>query len=345
MTVEITISSIADWVNTNYGIRMFETAQYFSGSTNFNIIDSYSSSATPNRYNGDPIADGKWTSGSDVNNDNSWFVIECITSLHSGLSIPNWQAKYQWSNVAFDDCSGLDYDMESDTNVIALRFAAYGGWDLDPSTPDFTGPSGQKSGKNKKIAPAQGIGVYLLRNIFYEDDGQFMWLMQNGSVGSDQLFYTLTTVIGDFSPIDLDSHPMPRLHINGFNDPVTGVIATDSWLCEDSHWSNSSPTTWTDTNLGIGYENPSGTWTEEGFKSKTTGIIVNRYSQPAPHRSPLDTTIKPYQICTYSSGPIGEIPGLGKMYGIGQALFDERNWISLGKGLSLAMKWNPLVNF
>jgi len=341
MTVEITISDRLDWTYTNFGVRMYETAVLFSGMTNFNIIDCYSSAATPTRYNGDPIADGIWTSGADVANDNSWFVIECVSTLYPSLGLPRWQAKYQWTNAAgFADVSGINYDMETDIRVVALRFAPYGGWDLDPSTPDFTGPSGQKSGKNKKL----GFSVVQSRNIFFEDDGQFMHLIQNGIPDTNNVFRTLTTVMGDFNPTKLDSQPMPRLHINGFDDPVIGPINNNSWLCEEQYWSNTLGTSWDDTTLGVGYQNPSNVWTEESFKTNTTSILVNKYSQPAPNRSPIDTTIKPYQICTYSNGLIGEIPALGKFYGVGQRLLSSRNWLSMGAGLCLAMKWEPSVN-
>jgi hypothetical protein len=343
MATEITISSIADWVYTNHGVRMYEMAQYFSGSTNFLIIDSYSSSSTPTRYKGDPIADGIWTAGGDVNNENSWFVIECTTTLYPALGLPRWQAKYQWVNAAaFADVSGIDYDMQGDIRVIAVRFARYGGWDLATSNPDFAGPLGQLSGSNKKLGTTGGPPT-IIRNLYYEDTGQFMHVVQFKDVGVSETIKTITTVMGDFNAVK-SSMAMPRLHINTTASAVTGVIGAH-WMCEDQHWSNTGLTTWSDLNLGVGYQDPSNNWVEEAFTTNPYRILVNRFSQPAPNRSPIDTTVKPYQICTYTNKLIGELPGLGKMYGIGQSLLSSREWLSMGASHSLAMKWDPTVNF
>jgi hypothetical protein len=347
MTVKVTLSTIQDWGYTNFGARMFEKATFISTiSPNLRIIDSYSVSATPNRYIGDPIADGIWTVAGDVNNENSWIVVECITHLYPTLSLPNWQCKYQWVNAAaFDDVSGLDYDMEGDVRVIAVRFAPYGGWDFDPSTPDFSGPAGQLSGSNKKVGTSSAPGT-LLRNIYYEDVGQFMHLVQYKDVGTNELIKTLTTVMGDFTVIDSAAQTMPRLHMNTtFGNTVIDPPGNNSWICEDNFWSNTALTSWSDIHLGIGYEAPNGTWTEEAFQTQTSDLLVNEYSQPTQHTTLFEMDVEPYLINTYSNGPIGELPGIGKIYGIGQDTFAANTWLSMGGQTCLAMRWDPTVSF
>jgi hypothetical protein len=347
MTVEITITDPENWYYAIVGLRMFETAQYFSSATNFSIIDSYSSASTPNRYKGDPIANSVWTSGSDVANDNSWFVIECTTTLYPSLSLPNWQAKYQWTDtVGFDDVSGLDYDMETDTRVIALRFAAYGGWTLADTNPDFVGPSSQSSGSNKEV----GCGGYgsgqIMRNIFYEDSGQFIHVVQNQFIGSDDKILTITTVMGDIEVIKTSAQTMPRVHINGYDDPVIDPPGSNRWICEDQYWSNTALTSWSSIELGIGYEAPDGiTWVEEAFKTQTSDLVTNEFSQPTLHNTFFEMDTEPYLVCTYSNGPIGEIPGLGKIFGIGQNTFSSQSWLSMGGQTCMALKWDGSTNF
>jgi hypothetical protein len=340
MTVEATISSIENWIYSNYGARMYETAIYFSGSTNFEIIDCGSSSATPTRYNGDPIADAIWTSSADVNNENSWFVIECTTSLYPTAGLPNWQAKFQWCNaVGFADVSGTSYGQEGVIRMNLIRFAPYGGWDLDPTTPDFSGPSGQLSGQNKKV----GIPNFDSINYFIEDAGQFVWGVRNSSVGSGYDFETIVCVLGDFGVIDITKQTMPRLQIQGTGSSLFGIRTNGSWRCEENFWSNTSPSTWTYQNLGIGYEDPSNVWVEEGFKTQTEASI-NVLSQPSKHTASPKLSVAPYKIVTYTNKEIGYIPLLGKSYGIGFSLFNDKNNLSPGSGECVVFSWDGTTN-
>jgi hypothetical protein len=343
MAVECYVGDPEDWGYGYQGPRMYEVAQTISGMTNIDIIDCYSAAASPTRYKGDPISNSVWTSGSDVDDENAWMVIECTTTRYPSLGLPNWQAKIQWCNTnGFDDVSGLDYDMEGYIRQIALRVAVYGGWDLADSNPDFSGPSGELSSKNKELVFTVGNGVYL-RSIFIEDTGTLAWIARYGFTGTEETFLGMI-IMGEFTAINETYQTMPRLFMTGKTAAMYGAVASNSWICEENtstnYWSNTTLTTWSKTNLGIGYVNPSGVWTEEAFQTQPGGILVNSMSQPTLHTVTPEMDVLPYLICTYSSRIIGELPLVAKGYGTGIRLFSDREMCSVASGYSLFLRWD-----
>jgi hypothetical protein len=343
MTIECYVSSPMSWGYDFHGARMFEISQTISSMTNISIIDCYSVSATPNRYKGDPIANSIWTSSLDVSDENSWIIIECTTSRYPSLNLPNWQAKIQWCNTAvFADVSGSSYGAPAQTRQILMRFATYGGWTLADSNPDFVGPGGESSSQNKKVAFQQPNGT-MLKSIFVEDTGTLMWIAKNAITGTTETFLTITAILGDITVIDETVQTMPRVFVGGPSGNIT-TITIDSWLCEENtttnYFSNSSFTTWDYTKLGIGYVNPSGTWVEEAFQTQPGWDLMNSFSQPTLHTPSPEIDILPYLVSTYSSRLIGELPLIGKGYGVGVRLLSDRQLCSMSGGYGLFIRWD-----
>jgi hypothetical protein len=172
MTVEVNVGGVLDGSWDSIALQMYEMAQYFSNSSLFTIIDSYS--LTTDRYKGDPIDDSIWTSSASINMDsNPWFIIKSTTSP----TTPQWECKIQGHrpSTGFADPSAADYGTEGSGRVIRFRFAAYGGWNLADTDPDFVGPSSETSGNNIGYFVTHTGSGHQMKNYIIADDGDYTW--------------------------------------------------------------------------------------------------------------------------------------------------------------------------
>lgn len=184
---------------------LLELAKALSAHPGWNIIDSYMPGASPERLNGDPISGGLW-GGLDkwVNPKNAWFVVEQANPTGGR---PAMQAKFQQNGsvTGFDDPSGNDYGYEGTVRIFCARFAPFGGWDLDPSTPDFANPT-TKVTPNMQVM--QDNGSNNGHWYFSIDDDFFMYFMFDTSANS---WLSIGFYIGEYTPMfagqDTPDHP------------------------------------------------------------------------------------------------------------------------------------------
>lgn len=182
--------------NWNTWHWLLEVAKAVSAHASWDIIDSYAPRASPTRVNGDPISGGLWggiDKTANNGNTNAWFVAE---QKNPTGGRPAMQVKFQQSNAfgVLDDPSGEDYGYEGSANATVVRFAPFGGWDLDPSTPDFANPT-TKVSKNFFIQHdfASAGNWY-----FHMDDDHIMQLMYNTS-GND--WHSVPFYVGEYTPM------------------------------------------------------------------------------------------------------------------------------------------------
>jgi hypothetical protein len=339
MTIEIYKSSTrAGNVNHTayFDDEMFELSTFFSGSVNFNIVDSYSSIS--GRYIGDPIADNKWNSAADINANNSWFVIECITTYHSWL--PNWQCKIQCTQSSgfadVSDPTGVAYPLNhGSTNITCFRFAPVGGWDYATSTPDFN-PSGVSvtgvTTKNHAMyvgphASFGGTGAEC-RWFLIADTGGFTRF--NKLMASPYYLIGCGGYIGDIVPVDDTLQRYPRIFLgSGDNDNFQLFDNGAGYmLCEGA---NTSGATWTsaDSTAGIAYYNENDILIEEAFTLPDyTNLLGALPNNPNTLGSTIGIDVAPYTPMPLSVGSIGVIPIIGRGKGFGPVMVDSGNWIS-----------------
>lgn len=324
----------------DYPQEAWELASFFSSSANFSIIDSYSSIA--GRYNGDPITGGgpAWASKADIGSANGWFVIQSIASPTS----PQWQAKIQWTDeyVDFDDPSGLDYGFEATRSKVLIRFAAHGGWDLDPTTPDFN-PTGYptnptyRSGDNYYFHA--GLNSQPCRWIIVADVGQMCRISYFNSIPYRSA--TFCGYYGDITPVDAAEQSMPRVAIKGFYDPngsLYNVENADALLTGDGQIAN-----WNDTEGGVAFEDKDGNWVGTPYMQPGATHIFNAATQYNLHDvlPKLDTV--PYYVISTTHGLIGTVPLFERGYGPGFTLVDSLQWLSTRAGYCLLIKWDGVT--
>jgi len=337
MTVEVYQSIYAGEDYNNYPREAFELATFFSNSLNFTIIDSYSS--LTGRYKGDPIADAVWTDWTlHIHQNNSWFVIQCETSIHVGL--PKWQCKIQWSNnVAFDDCSLPSYGYDGGTRVFVWRFSPYGGWDLADTNPDFNPteyPStiSYRSSSNMKFYVGHGGSGNDTRWFLIADSGQLLRFNRRNQGAYDAMYYA--GYMGDITPVDPVAQVMPRVFFPG-GQVSLDYVYTNGFLPEDVY-----TTGWSTSYGGLGFENASRDWIEDGYTIPGGTNMVNYWSQPNKHAPSFQLDILPYFIISpHDTGCLlGTIPLIGRAYGPGFQLFDSKNWLSIVGAYGPVFKWD-----
>jgi hypothetical protein len=183
---------------------LLEIAKALSAHAGWDIIDSFATAATPARLNGDPISGGLW-GGLDKTNlsANAWFIAEQANPTGGR---PAMQVKFQSAaGSTFDDPSGNDYGWEGSSRVSAVRFAPFGGWDLDPSTPDFANPL-TKATENYQVQCDDGAdnGNWY----FHIDDDHIMFLMYDTT---DSNWHSIGFYVGEYEPMfgaqDTVDHP------------------------------------------------------------------------------------------------------------------------------------------
>lgn len=366
MTVEIYESGYAGQDYTNYEYEAFEMATYFSGSSHFTIIDSYTThwwsnrpyltdppdpadaSYIPHRYKGDPIADTEsrpggsggpynvWHDQNDLSGDsNNWMVVQCETSLYPTL--PKWQVKIQWCNtVGFADVSGVDYGREGEIRQFCFRFAPYGGWDLADVTPDFNpteypGTIGYRSSGNDLMYVGSGGTGDDVRWYFIVDDGQLLRFNRRNEQEFNVMKYG--GCMGDIIPVDITKQVMPRAWHVGNNTDV--AVGNNDVLPEISQ------STGFDNNGGLAFEDASRNWVEHGYHMPDGQRMINYWSQPNKHSGSFQLDILPYFLLSNDlGGPIGTLPLVGRAYGPGFQLFDNKQWLSTKAGYTVVFKWD-----
>jgi len=330
MTVEVNIGASLDGSYDSIDEQMYEMAQYFSSSSLFSVIDSYS--LTTGRYKGDPITSATWTSKSSINMDsNPWFIIKSATSP----TTPQWECKIQGHRptTGFADPSAADYGTEGGGRVIRFRFAAYGGWNLADTDPDFVGPSSETSGNNKGYYLSHTGSGHSMKNYIIADDGQLVMFTMDMTTN---LFVHFRLYIGDITPVDATLQTMPRAHFNTENTFCSPNSLGNETALPENSYTTTSP-------IAFEYEDENGDWVISSASWRLPGgnTIVNVYTQPNMHSSTPDFDILPYQPLIVTIGFIGEIPLLGKGFGAGNgALFGDKEWISFGDDYCMMAKWD-----
>jgi hypothetical protein len=333
MTVEVDIGISMNGSYNSIDYQLFEMAEYFSGSSLFSIIDSYSS--TTGRYKGDPISSATWTSQSDIAQyDNPWFIIKSLTSP----TTPQWECKIQGhsSETGFTDPSGIDYGSEGSGRIVRFRFAPYGGWTLADVNPDFVGPSSESSGNNKGYYLSHTGSGNPMKNYIIADDGQLAMFTMDMDTN---LFVHFRLYMGDITPVDDSSQSMPRIHFNITNNSFCSpnTIGDNTGLPEGSYY-NEEP-----NGGSIEYEDQNGDWitSSSSFRLPGGNTILDAYTQPNMYSETPSFDILPYTPLIDTIGFIGEIPILGKTSGVGNgALFGDKEWISFGDSYCIVAKWD-----
>lgn len=319
----------SEFVYTNWPASMFKLATFFHDATeHFEIIDSYSTSSSPNRYKGDPIANGSWVSSSDIGANNCWFVVRCKTSIHTGL--PNWELKIQWTNTAgFDDCSGFDYSNEGNTRRCEGRFAPRGGWNLADSNPDFapTGSPNYVSSQNRPFLRSDDTHVYMTF-----DDGQIVAVRKETS--SYLNFSYFGTFVGDINPVSLSDQPMPRMYMSASGAvSMRGAIGNNTMLCEDNYVCSTSY-------CHAMFEDSAGDWQDTSWSLPSNAALMRVQASPNQYGATPELDVAPYQPMPTGYGLIGDIPCLGIAQGPGACLFNDKEWLSVGSTYCLVMRWD-----
>jgi hypothetical protein len=320
----------------NWPASMYTLAWFLSSVTeHIQIIDSYSPNSTPQRYKGDPILNGIWTSSSDLAAVDCWFVFRCKTSIHTGL--PAWECKIQWAGnyVYFYDVSGPYYGGEGNHRVCYARFAPRGGWNFADSAPDFapTGLPNYVSGNNKPFVASDDNHLAITL-----DDGQLVSFRKE--VSSYYNFSYFGTFIGDMNPVDITHQPMPRIQLashsidlNGNNGSIGDncMIAEDSFLVSSSYGS-------------LGFEDKDGNWQAVDFSLPSNAALLRQQSQPNMYPSQPELDMAPYQPMPSGYGLIGDIPALAIGQGVGGTLFDNKEWLSPASTYCVMMRWDGVTD-
>ena len=176
MTVRVYRNSLLEnSTGFNYGASYLHfLAQAFSLDAGWNIIDSYNSSASPQRYKGDPMTGGiggLWGGVPQTSMPNNcWFVIEQVTPEPT---FEKMQVKFQCSGNANYACpSGIDYGLEGVNRLSGCRFAPFGGWIDSDVSPDFENPT-TKVSRDMEYLPWPSGSSSKYRSWLIVDDDYF----------------------------------------------------------------------------------------------------------------------------------------------------------------------------
>lgn len=350
MTVEVYKANnrAGSWWTTGYfDEEMFDLATFFSGSVNFDIIDSYSNTSTPQRFNGDPITNGSWTSVADIDENDAWIVIRCITSIHS--DIPDWECKIQCTrSTTFADVSdptGVKYPLHhGSTNVMCFRMGPVGGWDFAGSTPDFNsvglGTTDYSTENHLMwVGPDAGFGTGNVYDWFIvADAGGFC---RFNKINSDP-FYIISFggYMGDYIPIDNTLQLFPRCFIGSGNETnFIYSIGNSRVLCEDQYTTGNNFSV-DDTDPGIAFYDHTNSLVEVGYSLPGHNYLFDEYTNPNNLGSSRTIDTAPYTPMPIGYGSIGTIPLISKGRGIGPVLLDSGNWISTADNYCLYIKWD-----
>ena len=338
MAVEVYISSAESVYASStkdFAQEGWELASAFSAFSHFDIIDSYSS--VVGRYIGDPIGDSQWTSKSDVGQSNCWIVIRSVLSPIS----PQWEAKIQWTHsTPFDDPSGLDYGSEGNTYQLRIRFAAHGGWNT--TSLDFN-PTGYPTNPTYRSSNNYNCycgGYWLGNNRWYliADTGMFTRFSREG--GTSIRIGTFGGFYGDIIPVDPVLQPMPRVAIpsrlaSGDLNTLDGYDSSNYVLSGDGNVNG-----WGETAGGVAFQNVTYGWSETGYRQPTTGRLINYLTQYNRYDSTPKMDMLPFYVLSETHGMLGTISLIGRGYGPGFMLVDNKNWLATRHGPCCVFKWD-----
>ncbi len=351
-------------------------AESFSASSHFNIIDSYTTHQWINkaydgpppegrpeafyggvRYKGDPITGSSfrstgtfniWDDANDVGGD-SWIVVECLSHRHPELGLPNWQAKFQVSNNGTyihdpSDTSGAKYrKYHNIRRMMVVRFAPWGGWDLENSTPDFNPtvqlpvgvlPSTENHGAYTGNADQHAYLVI--------DDGCISYCCTDKNINYQ--FAGLVFTMGDVDPVSNEHMPMPRALLSG--DQYKSVFSINAYWLEDNGFTTSYYESITGYNGMAFYDNELNL-VERGFRIPSYYRFFGKsgYAQPNPYSSKIE--LFPYIPMPYNAEKYWfTVPMLRVGFGIGTSLVDDRRWLStVNHKMCVYLKWDGSSDF
>lgn len=324
---------------------VLELAKAISGSAHWTIIDSYAPSASPQRVYGDPIVGGLWGGLSKTADQaNAWFVAEQNNPTGGR---PAMQAKFQCSaGSLFNDPSGHDYGWETTGYVTAVRFAPFGGWDSDPSAPDFANPT-TKASQNLRILidhlSAPNGNWYNLLN-----DDYIMTLMYC----TDGYWYSIPFYLGEYTPMfalqDTPEHPCYMYW--GSNgeyavSPTFGGIADTLGEFLNERRSYTTPIVWLpDENGNIQEWRANVPPMNDGF---IDGRIVPNEFDPSVGVDLIEVPFVGDEIGTSpDSRIIGSHKHVWRGWGIGNGGFlSGRQYLTLGANVACAIvEWDGVSN-
>jgi hypothetical protein len=345
----------------------YQLAQFFSASDHFDIIDSYSSHWWNNypatdpktygarRYKGDPMVAPSpgdpaergslavWDSSDDVG-ELDWIVIECKTSIFTGLgtNIPKWQAKIQWHGNSYgwdvsDPNPGGIYANSYWRRAIRSRMSPWGGWDLADVTPDFR-PAGKPypaSCENHGWALGHGGSGNSTRWYAVADTGGFLTFNRRNQTAYDLM--GLGCYMGDFRPPIPGVHPNSRVFLSSgdFSWNAMQGVGTNRMLSEESYVNSYG-------RIQLPEHDDDGTWIASNYRVPTGWLIMeNGISVPNGQSSNFELDTFPYMpIPTSRRGVTGDIPMIRKGYGVGYTLVANKQWVSTGPGYGLYLIWD-----
>lgn len=214
-------------LSANWGRHYcWEFARALSLSPHWDIIDSFSSGASPDRVKGDPFVDGLW-GGLDPStiNDNCWVVAQ-QKSPETGF--PAMQVKVQGTGgTAFDDPSGADYGYEGTIRICCVRFAPRGGWDLADVSPDFASPD--KVTQNLNM---YGNGGDAYRWWFTTGEDYILPVSWRGEAES---WKHIPCYIGAYNPMVAEQHTTERPAYWYYGND-SGQVLKPNWQAEAERW-------------------------------------------------------------------------------------------------------------
>lgn len=343
-------------------VETFQMATDFSNSEHFTVIDSYSH--IKGRYKGDPIADGFWTSSSDLDEMNEWFVVECQTQ-HPKLtemgftSLPKWQAKYQFAGGIIygpyypfydvSDPTGVKYPKNHGASSIACcRMGPYGGWDLADSLPDFNPisppSSGDVSTQNHRTPTTTGASI-VVAEIFA--NGVFYRLKFRKEASYNQIAL-VAEIVGDVIPLKADFMPNPRAlfrpgtapgNIYNYTPPGSGM----GFIAENNDQTNgtSDYATTDSSGGGIAFWDENESLVESGFTQPTQYSswwgMISRFPSSPP------AELMPFIPIPWKSGyrfPYFSFPYVRKGAMPGFKLINDKEWLAVGNGYGPFFKWD-----
>ena len=337
--------------------EIFQLAGFLSSSSHINIIDSYSGAR--GRYKGDPIANNIWITAADTLGQNDWFVVECQTELpalaamgYTGL--PKWQAKFQFCgslNYLADpsDPTGVKYPKNHNIRRLGVvRFAPYGGWDLEDSLPDFNPASPPASGHVSTQNHKHGSSTNTFKWLLILADGVFTRLGLRDSAGIKQVI-NCPGILGDVTPAKKEYMPMPRCaYGNGYANsglyvatPPAASILSESGAI---------------TNGGLDYETTDSLDGGIAFWDNDEELIESAYTQPDGYQLnwaminvysaipgvdmlpfiPIPAKAKQHVYFSYPYLRRGQMPG--------QMLISNKQWLCVGHGYGALFRWDGVTS-
>jgi hypothetical protein len=321
--------SVYTRTSSSYNDDLYYLAEFISSLNNYEIIDSYSADSSPERYQGDPIDNGSWTSVTDVADDNSWIVIQ-----QSNPSVtPAWQAKFQCCTTSdFDDPSGKDYNHEGDGTLIAIRFSPFGGWNVDDL--DFNIDVDPSSQASMNREPQWGISSQDSLSFITCDEDTMLIFVRRGQDNWD--FLNCIAYLGAYQPKSESQleHEARCFICDDAAQNLTFEPGTISLINESSSYGG---------NVSVGFLKPDHTWVQTGYYTEGfSGFMLNR-TQPNQFDTTPEMDLMPVLLKGHStwSGLLGELRLIKKAQGIGIGTpFGDEEWLCLSNDYCAVIRWD-----